>query len=363
MITIRCDMATLKEKDKVLNPLRLRNNVGEELADILEAHDIKNPEEYIGIKNLRHREILPEKKLNIVANKLNIPELVEYLTSFQKEYLEEKPRYEESYKQAKETYQKLKNAVDYLRNDFTGGCDILEDILDFFDAETEDEILNASEQQATLFRKQNRTEVNSINLYVLLRRGELDFKAMTLPDYNEKNLLDWISSKEWSSHIEDVEYFKSLPSILASFGVGLVLIRSLPKTVYGAVRWFDNKPLIQVSDHGKDLATCWFILFHELGHVIKHKNVEIYEGNINDKKEEQNKQEKEANKFANQYLFNGDNLRKAVFNRKYLEKDISADELAKEFSVSPIFTTYWLIKAQYKPKQQQKHRFHIEFSC
>lgn len=192
-----------------------------------------------------------------------------------------------------------------------------------------------------------------------MRRGELDFKALNLPDYDEERLMMWIESKEWMSHIEDVDYFKSLPSIFSRFGVGLVFVPSLPKTVYGAIRWIEDKPLIQISDRGHDLISCWFTLFHELGHAVKHKNVEIYEGEINESKAKQNKREKEANKFANEYLFNGDALRKAVFDRKRAGLTMSANLLADEFNVKPIFASYWLIKAQYAPAFQR--RIQIDF--
>ena len=182
---------------------------------------------------------------------------------------------------------------------------------------------------------------------------------LILPDYNESELMNWIESREWMAHIEDVEYFKSLPSIFSRFGVGLVFVPSLPKTVYGAIRWIENKPLIQISDRGHDLISCWFTLFHEFGHAIKHKNVEIYEGEINESKAKQNKREKEANKFANEYLFNGDNLRKAEFDRKRAGLPMTANLLAEEFNVRPIFASYWLLKAQYAPAFQR--RIQIDF--
>ena len=44
-------------------------------------------------------------------------------------------------------------------------------------------------------------------------------------------------------------------------------------------------PLIQISDRGP-----------EFGHALKHKNIEIYEGGINDPKASHGDLEKEANK-------------------------------------------------------------------
>ncbi len=351
-------MAAL-EKIPVLNPLTLRNTVGEELADIFEARGIENFEEFIGIKELRNKERLSDKTLRIVSEILDDPNIFKYLSDFQEEYLKEKPRYLANYKRAKKTYTKLKKVLPLLRGEFTEGYDILDDILDFFDVDSETEIFENSEKQAALFRAQNKIEVDPINLHAWLRRGELDFHALNLPDYDENRLMFWIESKEWMTHIEDVDYFKYLPSIFSHFGVGLIYVPSLPKTVYGAIRWIDNKPLIQISDRGHDLISCWFTLFHELGHAIKHKNVEIYEGEINESKAKQNKREKEANKFANGYLFNGDNLRKAVFDRKRAGLVMSAKSLAEEFKVQPILASYWLLKAQYAPAFQR--RIQIDF--
>lgn len=265
-----------------------------------------------------------------------------------------------NYNHAKKTYTKLKKVLPLLRGEFIDGYDMLDDILDFFGVDSETEIFETSEKQAALFRTQNKVEVDSINLHAWLRRGELDFYALELPDYNEQELITWIETKDWMKFIEDVDYFKSLPSILSQFGVGLVFVPSLPKTVYGAIRWIDNKPLIQISDRGHDLISCWFTLFHELGHAIMHKNVEIYEGGINESKTNLNKREKEANKFANKYLFNGDNLRKAVFERKRMGHFMSANLLSEEFNVQPIFASYWLLKAQYAPAFQR--RIQIDFT-
>jgi len=348
------------EKIPVLNPLTLRNTVGGELADIFEARGMENYEELIGVKELRSKERLSGKTLKKAAEILAAPDIVGYLTDFQKKYIEEKPRYMANYAQAKKTYTKLKKVLPLLRGEFTEGYDILDDIFDFFGVDSEKEIFETSEKQAALFRTQNKMDVDSINLHAWLRRGELDFRTLNLPDYDEKGLLGWIEAREWSAHIEDAGYFKSLPSVLSRFGVGLVFVPSLPKTVYGAIRWIDGKPLIQISDRGHDLISCWFTLFHEFGHAVKHKNVEIYEGGINESKAKHNTREREANKFANEYLFNGDDLRKAVFDRKRAGKCMSANLLAEEFGVQPIFASYWLLKAQYAPAFQR--RIQIDFT-
>ncbi len=338
-------------KPSVLNPLTLRNTVGAELADILESRGVHNYNHLLGVTDLSSKEKLSKsilKKLQVLID--DYQEIIGYLENFQSSYLDEKPRYQENYKIAKRNFTRLKKALPLMRGEFSEGYDLLDDIIDFFGATNEEEIFVASEKQAALFRTQNNATVDPINLHVWLRRGELDFLSMRLSEYNEASLISWIEKRDWESHIDNSEYFKALPNIFSQFGVALTLVPYLEKTVYGAVRWIDGHPLIEISDRNRDLATCWCTLFHELGHVILHKNVEIYEGDINTNIS--SRREKEANKFANTYLFNGDNLRKAVFNRKNGLEPMTANSLAQEFGVKPIFSAYWLRRAQYHPTLQ-----------
>lgn len=343
-----------REKPDVLNLLTKRNTVGGELADIFEARGITDYERSLGVDNLRRKERLSKKTLLAAASILDNPDVVEYLTDFQAKYLEEKPKFIESYKRAKKNFSILRNALPMLKDEFNDGFDLLDDILDFFDADSEEEILTNSLAQAALYRKQNNVEPEPISLSAWLRRGEIEFSRMTLSVYDESALHNWIDAKEWERYLDDKEYFKSLPEVFRRLGVALVYVPFLPKTVYGAVRWMNGNPLVEISDRDKDLATCWYTLFHELGHVILHKDQNIYEGDTLDSKKKQTSiKEKEANTFASRYLFNGNRLRVTIFDRMRKHMLMSARSLSREFGVHTIFTSYWLRKAQYYPTMQR----------
>lgn len=269
---------------------------------MLEAHGVEHAEALLGVKGLRGRERLPEGVMRKASALLGIP-VEEYLARFQASYLQEKPRYRAGYACAKRAYTQLKDVLPLLRGEFTRGYDVLEDILDFLGVDSAGEALSAAARPAALFRQQNGKEPNPINLYAWLRRGELDFRALALPPYDGDALLGWVEAREWLPYVEDADYFKSLPGARARFGVGLVFTPSLPKTVYGAVRWLDGSPLIQISDRGRDLvASCWFTLFHELGHAVMHRDAEIYEGEMNDPKVKRDAREREADGFAGEFL-------------------------------------------------------------
>lgn len=356
-------MATTNKicKADVKDSLSMFNTVGQELNNIFMAHGINDASERLGIKNLSRKEILSEAQIRKACQLLNVgEELKNFLLNFQIEYQEDKNKCQARYRESKKNFTRLKEMLPLLKDEFNDGIDKLDDVLDYFNVDSEEELFAESEAVAVLFRQQNNVDVDPLNLKAWLRRGDLEFQKMDLPNYDEKAFLRWIESYEWKDGIESPDYFMELPKKIASFGVALVFVPFLRKTVYGAVRWFEGHPLIEISDRKQDLSTCWFTLFHEFGHVIKHKNIEILEGEINETKLKKTKRETEANKFANHYLFNGDDLRKEIFLNKKIGVCMNVKTLSEKYEVNSLLVSYWLLKAQYQPTFQR--RIHIDFT-
>jgi Zn-dependent peptidase ImmA (M78 family) len=274
-----------------------------------------------------------------------------FIIDFQNKYKETKEKAKRDYAESLKIFKKIKHITPLLRGEFMQGIDVLADISDYFGVEDEKDIFRNLGIELVKFRKNKDVNPDTINLKAWLRRGDLDFEKMQLPVYNKEWLKEWIDSKQWEEHIEDKAYFMTIPNEISCFGVALIYTHFLPKTVYGAVRWIDEKPLIQLSDRNHDLASCWFTLFHEFGHVILHKSAESFmDFEINNSKQEKTQQEKEADKFANKHLFKGDSLRKEIFSGKGL-KNVSS--LSDKYGVNPLFCSYWLKKAQINPTFQR----------
>lgn len=349
----------------VINPITYFNTVAMEIHDICIANDF----DFIDISNamgwtnanLVAIEKLTKKDIGDVCNVLQKKELVEYLISFQKNYIESKKKALIDYKENLTIYKKVKRVDSLLKGEFTESIDHLGDISDFLGIEDEKSILDEVQKNIALYRISNFVPDN-LNLYAWLKRGELDFYKLDLPDYNEDLFLQWINSNVWKRQLTNANYFLNLPQVLREYGIGLVYTPYLEKTVHGAVRWFNGKPLVQISDKGKCLATAWYTLFHEFGHVIKHRNDEIFEGNLDLPKSKITKKEQEANAFAYEYLFNGDGLRKLMFLNKGKIVDYSfIDQVATQFNVSKIFVAYWMNKSSIRSKTISSNMPNISF--
>lgn len=350
--------ATCDNKPEVFHPISMFNTVGMELEFILDENEMNKDEllNLLAIPNFKDKKKFTKKDLEVISSFTQMGNIItDFLLSFQEKYKENEALANKNYTQAKKNYNALKKMDLLLNNEFTDGIDKLEDITDFFGTDSESEIFKDTKREIALYRQTNKTPVDEINLKAWLRRGELDFNKLTLPNYNKELLQQWVNNREWESNIENISYFKSLPSMFSLFGVALIYVPYLPKTVYGAVRWIDGHPLIQVSDQKKDLATCWFTLFHEIGHVILHENDTIFEGDdMNEPSSRKIKKETDANKFANNYLFNGDNLRKAIFAAKNKKESISSKILSQRYNVNSLMVGFWLRRAQIQPNLQRR---------
>lgn len=359
-------MAPTEYKEDVFNPIVLHNTVGQELADILDEQELDHSS---FLKHMEWTELTSVKKITHsdlakIEAYIGIEGAASYLLNFQKNYRITEKRLATTYKTAKKCYRSLRSVESLLGERYRQGIDKLADIADFFGITEESKILEPiSGKLAIQFRENTHITINEINLKGWLRRGEIDFLGLTLPSYNCDIFSKWIESMEWTSQIRNKQYFLSLPAIFAQLGVGLIYTPHLPKTVYGAVRWINESPLIQISDRENDLATCWFTLFHEIGHVLLHHGDDILEEDINSSKKDQSKRERDANSYANEYLYGGDGLRKYIFGLKR-DKDkgfITTEGIAQKFNVDPLFVAYWCKKAQLRC-DWSKYRIQVQFS-
>lgn len=352
------------QKITVADPMSVIPTVGEELKELFElsGKDIS----LLGITDIEAKEFLSLSILRKAAEILNLDEeFVRGMQALQADYKEKKLASREQYYQMKSYYRRLKKVVPLLRNDFNDGIDVLDDIVSFFGLNNEKEVIEHIGVNQALYRSKTDSEIDEVALSAWLRRGELDYynNFAKIVNYNANLLKAWIDSREWFQSVQRPDYFKQLPQMLQEFGIGMIMLPYMSKTVYGAVEWINNTPVIMISDRDQDLATCWFTLFHEFGHILLHEKTLTLDAVINESggKTRAMQREREANKFANEYLFNGDGLRKYVFGLKVNnDKSVTTIDVARQFNVHPMFAGYWMRKAQLT--QNSFERIPISFS-
>lgn len=356
-------MDTIKTKIEVFNPIDLHNTIGEELLEIFNENnyslDILNS---LNISVEKPKEVLKISKNNInkIAKFTNNSFLCDYLINFQEDYKKSKNNSILEYKTFKKVYSKVKHLENFICDEDVNGMDKLEDIALFLEIEDEKNIFQEVNDNIALYKISN-FQPDNLNLYAWLKKGERDFRKIKFPKYCSEGLKSWVKGNEWKKNMGDFKYFLQLPKILSEFGVALIFTPYLEKTVFGCVRWFNGTPVVQLSDKGKNLANLWYVLFHELGHVIKHENDEIFEGN-DISKNQVTKKEKEANEFASFHLFNGDSLRRFMFSKKgEAVDDLFIEKIAEKYNVDILFSALWAQKAQIKGVKYYQYIKHVSF--
>lgn len=117
-------------------------------------------------------------------------------------------------------------------------------------------------------KKKNYDDVPATQLAWLFRVRQIA-KEMVVPRYSEKNLLEAV--ERFRSFTVDPEETRHVPRILAECGVRFVLVETLPGAhIDGVTCWLDlRSPVIGMTTRFDRIDNFWFVLRHEIEHVLK----------------------------------------------------------------------------------------------
>ena len=185
------------------------------------------------------------------------------------------------------------------------------------------------------FRKKDEASIKSESIAAWLRCGELEAKKQILPEYSETKLKDLLSNLKLLSTKKPEEYSIEVVKRLNEAGIALIYISHFPGSgVSGAVRWINNKPVIQLSLYYSWADIFWFNLYHEIGHLVLHGKKEKF---IEfDKKELilAKDKEDEADKFASDELITPKNYSQFIKSNPIISKG-SIIEFAESLKIHP----------------------------
>ena len=114
--------------------------------------------------------------------------------------------------------------------------------------------------------------VESISAWI--RATELVAAELQTVDFNEQLLLSSIDRLRQLTRMRVGEVMEPIQSICAGAEVAVVWVPELPHSgISGCARWLsDKKALVGLTLRYKTDDQMWFTFFHELGHILLHRN-------------------------------------------------------------------------------------------
>lgn len=183
---------------------------------------------------------------------------------------------------------------------------------------------------ATLHRYQpafrsSKSKRSSEAVAAWLRVGELRAQKVHCQPFDKARLIEALTIIRSMTKQSPDRFQSELHKLLADCGIALVILPHFPKTyAHGATFWLGrDKAVLMMTIRYRWADIFWFTLFHEIGHLLKHKRqLVILEGDIDDP--EYIKMEEQANKFAAEILIPQSEYTAFIKNDQFYEDEINA---------------------------------------
>jgi len=146
-------------------------------------------------------------------------------------------------------------------------------------------------------------------------------------------------TNEWLNELAHISIKKDGPQkavdYLQDFGIRLVIEQHLPQTHLDGAAFLlpDGSPIIGMTLRFDRIDNYWFVLLHELVHIIKHLHKENLESIFDDLDVEAGDIEKEADDLVGEILVPEDKWNTAL--ARYLRTKESIEDFAQKLNIHP----------------------------
>lgn len=212
---------------------------------------------------------------------------------------------------------------------------LVDSLLKFFGIATpqqwEDIYLNEAVGAAFKISLANTQSPYAISAWI--RIGEHKSLTMKLPEFDKSSFTHALDEIKVLVIHQPEDFKENLHEICSLCGVAVLFTPFLPKApISGATWWKGKNPIIQLSGRYKTNDSFWFAFYHEAGHILKHGKKEIFLEDLQGSPIDEAK-EKEANQFAQKYLFPRDAYESLTANMHF--NDIDFIKYAARFETHP----------------------------
>ena len=182
-----------------------------------------------------------------------------------------------------------------------------------------------------------------------LRHGEICASQMDLPAFNAKRFEEGLSRLRTFIKEDNLEVVQqAMREECKAAGVSLVFTQCLKHApISGAVRWINDRPVMQISGRFKYDDHIWFTFFHEAAHILLHGKQQVFLEGTTETNEQHQEAEAEANQYAADFLIPSKEREEFIEAANFTKAAILA--FAKKLKVAPGIIVGQLQKYQVVP--------------
>lgn len=159
-------------------------------------------------------------------------------------------------------------------------------------------------------------------------------RTISAKRFSKENLKS--SVEQLRLYLQAPQEIRHVPRVLSEAGVRLVVVQPLPGSkIDGACFWLDKSPVIALSCRFDRIDNFWFVLMHELGHVMNDEgsfDEDLKEGT---EEEERPPSEKLADQFAVDNILSQDALESFIARIRPLYSVQRIEAFARVAKVHP----------------------------
>lgn len=182
---------------------------------------------------------------------------------------------------------------------------VIVELFSFFRVGTVEALQSSVHRQAVAFRQGTAHPVDEFALATWLRLGELEAQSTVevLRSFDAEGLSALLPELRNLSQTPPEDFGTALIERLGAVGVHLIYVPEITGArVFGATRWINGTPVVALTLRGKKDGQFWFTLFHELGHVLLHRDGKTHVHPVDADAGGDDLAEAEANEFSSDVL-------------------------------------------------------------
>src|SRR5213593_3040572 len=147
-------------------------------------------------------------------------------------------------------------------------------ILNFFGVSSPDSWQSVWKASAIAYRQTRKFETKEESIAAWVREVELLSREFELAEFNAERLASSLDTLRRLTRERYEETLDPVQKLCAAVGVAVVWVPELKNTgISGCARWLtEKKALIALTLRYKTDDQHWFTLFHEIGHILLHRN-------------------------------------------------------------------------------------------